>query len=527
MQMPPGTAAAPPVPPMPPVPSLSTRLPSPYRGADFLRFVLCLPFFYMLGLLIVEAALSALTTWLVIEAGQDLANEGFLLADFGWIVLTQSAAYAVGACSWIFAEQAGFGAFGRYMLRFAKDNKTQARVLGNTAQRERAEPFLTNESFHIFFELVYELEADLKLFFNLLFNTLVLGVALDAGLPLVYGAVLVALLLVQVGLRRWISSTYAQNQRATNRMTAHTYNAWDNIFSGNRYNFRIWHSGFKQRLRAALQAQIRAIMAREGIAALGGIFALLAVFAYLALIAAQGRADGVLLISLAATLPKQIELSYSLHGLATGWNDLLAVWTRIQGAANAMHPPADAGFDARIRFDQLQLLEPGPVGSGCQPSNLVPLVVQDLPDLVQQLQKRQQGHIRVRGSNGAGKSTLLAALKGQLGPQAYYWPTTDKLSFAFNKLRLATAADGTGIETGGNTSAPVEEHQDETGSASAYSSGEQQLSALREIVHNTHARVYLFDEWDANLDFKNLLEAQKLLAQLAARALVVEISHRA
>lgn len=516
MQTPPGTTAAPLTPPAP----VSAPLTPPYRGADFLRFVLCLPFFYMLGLLIVEAALSALTTWLVIEAGQDLANEGFLLADFGWIVLTQSAAYAVGALSWIFAEQTGFGAFGRYMLRFAKDNKAQARVLGNTAQRELVEPFLTNESFHIFFELVYELEADLKLFFNLLFNTLVLGVALDAGLPLVYGAVLVALLLVQVGLRQWISSTYAHNQRATNRMTAHTYNAWDNIFSGNRYNFRIWHGGFKQRLRAALQAQIRAIMAREGIAALGGIFALLAVFAYLALIAAKGRADGVLLISLAATLPKQIELSYSLHNLATGWNDLLAVWTRIQGAANAMHPSADPGFDARIRFDKLELLEQGPVGPGGVPGDPVPLGLRSLPDIVRHLQQRKQGHVRVRGSNGAGKSTLLAALKGQLGPQAYYWPTTDKLSFAFNKLRLASATEATG------THAPEHEYAAGTEPVAAYSSGEQQLSALREIVHNTHASVYLLDEWDANLDHKNTLEAHALLAQLAARALVVEISHR-
>ena len=498
------------------------RAPITYRSRDFLRFLLCAPFFYMLGLLMVEAALSALTTWLVIEAGRDLANEDFLLADFGWIVLAQSAAYLVGALSWIFAEQAGFGSFGRYMLRFAKDNKTRTQVLANATQRELVEPFLTNESFHIFFELVYELEADFKLFFNLLFNTIVLGVALDAGLPAVYGAVFVALLLLQISLRRWISTAYAQNQRAINRMTAHTYSAWDNIFSGNRYNFRIWHGGFKLRLRAALQAQIRAIMAREGIAALGGIFALLAVFAYLALVAAKGRADAVLLISLAATLPKQIEMSYSLHGLATGWNDLLAVWTRIQGAANAQIPLVDPDFEDRIRFGKLQLLGPAPVGPGGVWGEPVPLGLHKLPDLVEHLVQRKNGHIRVRGSNGAGKSTLLAALKSRLGAAAYYWPTTDKLSFEFNKLKLRATPAAPQTENRG----PDPEDEEEAGHAAAYSSGEQQLGALREIVQNTHARVYLLDEWDANLDHKNMLEAQSLLAQLAARAVVVEISHR-
>ena len=55
-------------------------------------------------------------------------------------------------------------------------------------QRETVEPFLTNETFHIFFELMYELEADLKLFFGLIFNSLVLGFAIDAGLPVAYAS---------------------------------------------------------------------------------------------------------------------------------------------------------------------------------------------------------------------------------------------------------------------------------------------------------------------------------------------------
>jgi len=38
--------------------------------------------------------------------------------------------------------------------------------------------------------------------------------------------------------------------------------------------------------------------------------------------------------------------------------------------------------------------------------------------------------------------------------------------------------------------------------------------------------VYLLDEWDANLDAKNRASAEALVAQLAARAVVVEISHR-
>ena len=476
----------------------STAL-KPYQNADFVRFLLCRPFYVMLFFLVVEAALAAATTALIIQAGHDVADQEFLISDFVWIVLAQSTSYVVGATSWIFAERAGFGAYGRYMLRFARDNRGQPALLGDKAQREQVEPFLTNETFQIFFELVYELEADLKLFFGLVFNAIVLGFAIDAGLPGVYAGVFVTLLALQYLVRRPVAGAYLAQQRTSNRMTAHTYTAWDNITTGNRYNYRLWHAGFKVRLRDALRAQIRAIMAREGIATVSGIFALMVVFSYLAWIAGRNVTDTGLLVALAATLPRQIDLSYNVHGLASGWNDLLAVWTRMTGACAAMRPEPDANFDKRIQFDGVALSVPG-----LQSQQAVACTSVD--DALTRIQSQPQGRLLVRGSNGSGKSTLLVALKARLGPAAFYWPTSDKLAFAFLG-NVAVDDDGQVL-------------------ASGFSSGERQLKSLQEIVNRTQAAVYLLDEWDANLDAKNRASAESLVAQLAARAVVVEISHR-
>jgi chromosome segregation ATPase len=52
------------------------------------------------------------------------------------------------------------------------------------------------------------------------------------------------------------------------------------------------------------------------------------------------------------------------------------------------------------------------------------------------------------------------------------------------------------------------------------------LKSLEEIVNATAAQVYLLDEWDANLDAANKAKADALVDALAARARVVEISHR-
>ena len=127
------------------------------------KFVLGRSFYFMVVLLLIESALTAATTYLIIKAGRDVANDDFLTTDLIWILLAQGGAYVVGAISWIFAERAGFGAFGHYMQRFARDNRHETKLLHEKGTREMVEPFLTGETFHIFFQLVYELEADLKL----------------------------------------------------------------------------------------------------------------------------------------------------------------------------------------------------------------------------------------------------------------------------------------------------------------------------------------------------------------------------
>ncbi len=480
-----------------------------FRRQDFLGFLLCAPFYWMMLFLVVEAGLAAATTALIIQASHDVAQQDFLISDFAWIVAAQSASYVVGATSWIFAERAGFGAYGRYMLRFARENRATPSLLSARPQRESVEPFLTNETFHILFELIYELEADLKLLFGLIFNAIVLGLAIDAGLPAVYGVVFAALLLLQWALRKPVAAAYLNQQRSTNRMTAHTYTAWDNITSSNRYNYRLWHAGFKTRLRTALSAQIRAIMAREGLAAVSGIFALIVVFSYLAWVAGRNVQDTGLLIALAATLPRQIDLSYNVHGLASGWNDLLAVWTRIGGACEAMRPDPDADFDQRVKFSGVSLQQSGqalPCGS--------------LDEALAHVRSGNAGRILVRGSNGAGKSSLLVALKAKLGAEAFYWPTSDKLTFDFLQANATTQA---------TTTTDGDEDDDEAEAArisSGFSSGEKQLRTLQEISASTQAKVYLLDEWDANLDAKNRAAAEGIVAGLAARAVVVEISHR-
>jgi ABC-type transport system involved in cytochrome bd biosynthesis fused ATPase/permease subunit len=192
-----------------------------------------------------------------------------------------------------------------------------------------------------------------------------------------------------------------------------------------------------------------------------------------------------------------------MHQFTSGWNELLAVWTRLRGVAVNTHPEFDTNFDARIKPDKLVLREG-------DKSN----TVASLEDAVNLILAKPTGRINVRGANGSGKSTLLTSLKSQVKNRAYYWPTADRLAFQFAQ----------GMEPEDDYG--EDEEPKKPAKPPGFSSGERQLRALREIVAYTEAQMYLLDEWDANLDPHNRAAADALVEQLAQRARVVEISHR-
>ncbi len=483
-----------------------------FQRQDFLRFLLGGAFVAMLLLVMLQEVFGAATTWLVIRVARDITEDQVSAGAFLWIIVTQTLSYLAGAASWIYAERSGFNAFGKYLLHFARCNRFQTALLADNEAREAAEPFLTNETFRVCFDLMYDLQFYLRLFFNIVFNAAVLGLAIDSDLPAAYALAFALLVLLQWSLRKPLAAAYLHNQRMTNRMMARTYNAWDNIFSGNRYNFGLWHRDFRDRLQGALSAQIKAIMAREGWSALSGIIALVIVLAATAWVAAHDAGNTALLIALAATLPRQIEMTLDMHQLTAGMTDLLAIWTRIKGICEHMQPvPQDIA--PRIEFGRLHL-RVGDRERTCA----------SLAEAMHVVLAEPQGLVSVRGGNGAGKSTLLVALKAALRGRAYYWPAHDRLSFAFNTgLPLPEVDFNPDDEAEEPEEISAEElNREKTG----YSSGERQLKVLHEVVAATDRPVYLLDEWDANLDAANRSKARELVEALAARARVVEISHR-
>ena len=165
---------------------------------------------------------------------------------------------------------------------------------------------------------------------------------------------------------------------------------------------------------------------------------------------------------MAATLPRQIDMTNEVHQLAIDFNDVLAAWTRVGGIADNMRPEPDPHFNRRIKFDRLVLREGGDTQS-CHSIDEAHGLLLGTPT----------GRVNVRGGNGSGKSTLLAALKGEIKNRAYYWPTTDRLAFQFAGKEPDRRAEDDRRRESAEAAA----------SASAgFSSGERQIKSLQEIV---------------------------------------------
>ena len=110
---------------------------------ELASYLLSPALFGMLVLMVAEAMLAAATTWLVINAARKVAVGEFLLTDLILILAAQSASYVAGVISWMFAERAGYRGFGKFMLRFARENRGKVKLFGDKPAREQVEPFLT------------------------------------------------------------------------------------------------------------------------------------------------------------------------------------------------------------------------------------------------------------------------------------------------------------------------------------------------------------------------------------------------
>ena len=164
------------------------------------------------------------------------------------------------------------------------------------------------------------------------------------------------------------------------------------------------------------------------------------------------------------------------------WNGIRA---RIHGIDQAVLAPGKLPFCPEyIRFSEIVLYE----GRREKRFN-------SLKEAFQWEKWEVPGRITVRGANGAGKSTLLMGLKAHFGDRACYF-------------------------------SPYAEEFFKDSLKESCSTGQEALSHLRETFAYAPVKLFLLDEWDANLDQKNMENMDRFLEEKAKSCCIVEVRHR-
>lgn len=125
--------------------------------------------------------------------------------------------------------------------------------------------------------------------------------------------------------------------------------------------------------------------------------------------------------------------------------------------------------------------------------NEIPLSTADF--FFKNIQDSTNGRRTLRGPNGTGKSTLLSVLKEKTGDSSFMLPTNyEDLSFSIDFL--------------------------------GHSDGNRLLAVFEKIAELESVKYIILDEWDANLDGKNLSLINDAIERLAETKVIIESRHR-
>lgn len=302
------------------------------------------------------------------------------------------------------------------------------------------------------------------------------AIVVDWRIAAAYGASFIGCLIFGRLVSGVTSTAAFDTEESRVRLVSQGSRMWPNLAIGNRHAMANWQSDLWDRFSHYSTRFNRNLRIQSWSQFAIAVISLFPTAAVLLVIAHSVRNDPAQLAAVLVVAPRIFQILMSLNDLSVAFYD----WNQVKGRIAILHdfftpldddlPTVDA---AALTFTE------DSVGK--------------IHDIRQRIEQGGTGRVLLSGPNGSGKTALLLTLKEELGERAFYLPC---------QSRLSLAADDSG------------------------STGQQKRSEMDYLHGLADLPQFVFlDEWDANLDPRNLAQVDEVIGSLSQRSLVIEVRH--
>ena len=433
-----------------------------------------------------EQLLVGLSTLCVINLGLHL-GDGQSIHWFLGFVISLTLVFIPRIFKYRCLVKARYRSFHRFMEMYEKNLYSHPYLKTSRKFCGQKQAYFQNQLWQTLSEACTFLDDAVSTLLNVVFNVIVMSFTLSHGFLAAYCCSAAMTVVGAFLFRKRIRYKSIDAQERQSSIQAALFSGWDTMLTGNAYNWREWKRSFEIKMKEGESSEKGYYSFRSFVSFILMAAGMLPVVLVAARMLLSDGYDGIMLAT-AVSLPRHVSNIQYMNFLVedfTAFAGLIAKLSNIRTSADAVKNPKS--YQGKVDWKNISFTK----GNRTFSFSSMDECISYFETL---LCHEEKGRIAVRGKNGSGKTTVMMLLKEHFSEKAYLYPNHTNLFFK------------------------------EAGSGE-YSTGEKvraDLSQLIESRHETGAILYLFDEWNANLDSISQKKTDIIIEQISRQSLVIE-----
>lgn len=433
-----------------------------------------------------EQLLVGLSTLCVINLGLHL-GDGQSIHWFLGFVISLTLVFIPRIFKYRCLVKARYRSFHRFMEMYEKNLYSHPYLKTSRKFCGQKQAYFQNQLWQTLSEACTFLDDAVSTLLNVVFNVIAISFTLSRGFLAAYFC---SALITAAGsflFRKQIRYKSIDAQERQSSIQAALFSGWDTMLTGNAYNWREWKRSFEIKMKEGECSEKGYYSFRSFVSFILMAAGMLPVVLVAARMLLSDGYDGIMLAA-AVSLPRHVSNIQYMNFLVedfTAFAGLIPKLRNIRTSADAVKNPEM--YQGKVDWQNISFTK----GNRTFSFSSMDECISYFETL---LCHEEKGRIAVRGKNGSGKTTVMMLLKEHFSEKAYLYPNHTNLFFR------------------------------DAGSGE-YSTGEKVRADLLQLIESrneTGAILYLFDEWNANLDPLSQKKTDIIIDQLSWQSLVIE-----